>query len=284
MNTSAAEVLKRKKAILENIRKYGSDPFRVAVIHGGPGAAGEVEPLARKLGETRGVLEPIQTARTLDGQVEELRLVVEQNATKPVIFIGHSWGAWLSYIVTAKYPALVRKLILVGSGPFEEKYVQLIAENRLRRLSQEEKEEYLHVVDILNTSEIPGSNVFLSRLGDLVHKADAYDAIEIAKDTAGLDFAYNPGEIYKGVWPEAAKLRRTGELLSLSVNIKCPVLAIHGDCDPHPAQGIQEPLAANLKDFRMIILEKCGHDPWRERHAMDAFYAILEHELSTGRP
>jgi len=269
---------------LENYRQYGSDPFRVAVIHGGPGAAGEVAPIARKLGETRGVLEPIQTARTLDGQVEELRLVVEQNATKPVIFIGHSWGAWLSYIVAARYPEIVRKLILVGSSPFEEKYVELIAENRLRRLSQEEKEEYLHIVDILNTSETPGSHVVLSRLGELARKTDAYDPIEIPKDSTDFDFVDNPGEIYKNVWPEAAGLRRTGELLRLSMNITCPVVAIHGDYDPHPAQGVQEPLAANLQDFRMIILEQCGHDPWRERHAMDTFYAILEHELSTGRP
>src|SRR5437660_5210180 len=97
----------------EKFRKYGNPPFRVAVIHGGPGAAGEVAPLARKLGEMRGVLEPIQTAKTLDGQIEELRLVVEQNATKPVVFIGHSWGAWLSTLVAARYPALVAKLILV---------------------------------------------------------------------------------------------------------------------------------------------------------------------------
>ncbi len=282
MNTRASEVLKKKKTNMEIFRQYGSDPFRVAVIHGGPGAAGEVAPIARKLGETRGVLEPIQTARTLDGQVEELRLVLEQNATKPVILIGHSWGAWLSYIVTAKYPELVRKLILVGSGPFEEKYVQLIAENRLRRLSQAEKEEYLHIVDTLNTSETPGSRVFLSRLGELTR--DAYDPIEIPKDTTDLDFVDNPDEVYQGVWPEAARLRRTGELLRLSMNITCPVVAIHGDCDPHPAQGVQEPLAANLKDFRMIILEQCGHDPWRERYAMDTFYTILEHELSIKRP
>ena len=269
---------------MENFRQYGSDPFRVAVIHGGPGAAGEVAPIARKLGETRGVLEPIQTAKTLDGQVEELRLVVEQIATTPVTFIGHSWGAWLSYIVTAKYPELVRKLILVGSGPFEEKYVHLIAENRLRRLSQEEQEEYLYIVDTLNTSETPGSHVFLSRLGELTRRTDAYDPIDIPEDTTDLDFVANPGEIYQNVWPEAARLRRTGELLRLSANITCPVVAIHGDCDPHPAQGVQEPLAANLKDFRVIILEQCGHDPWRERQAMATFYAILEHELSTERP
>jgi len=265
---------------LEKFRKYGSDPFRVAVIHGGPGAAGSVAPIAQKLGETRGVLEPLQTAKSLDGQVEELQRVVEQNATIPVVLIGHSWGAWLSSLVTAKYPELVRKLILVGSGPFEEKYVQVIAENRLRRLSQDEKEEFLYIVDLLNKSEIPDSHVSLSRLGELARKTDSYDPIEIPEDTNALDFIDNSGEIYQGVWPQAARLRQTGELLRLAATITCPVLAIHGDIDPHPAEGIREPLAASVKDFRMIMLEKCGHDPWCERHAMDKFYEILEHELS----
>ena len=263
---------------MANFRKYGNGPFRIAVIHGGPGAAGSVAPIARKLGETRGVLEPIQTAKTLDGQVEELRQMVEQNATTPVVFIGHSWGAWLSSLVTAKYPELVRKLILVGSGPFEEQYVPLIAENRLRRLSQEEQEEYLHLVEMLSKSKAPESIVSLSRLGEL-DKADSYNPIEMPEDPTALDFVDDPGEIYQGVWPQAAELRRTGELLRLAVTITCPVVAIHGDYDPHPAAGIQEPLAANLKDFRMIILEKCGHTPWCERHAMVTFYELLEHEL-----
>lgn len=273
----------RKKAPLENLRKYGNGPFRVAVIHGGPGAAGSVAPLARKLGERRGVLEPLQTAKTLDGQVEELRLVVEQHATTPVVFIGHSWGAWLSALVTATYPELVRKLILVGSGPLEEQYVPLIAQNRIRRLSQEEQEEYRHLVEMLNTADTPNSRISLSRLGTLAHKADSYDPIEIPEDLTARDFVVDPGEMYQGVWSQAAKLRATGELLRLVVTITCPVVAIHGDSDPHPAEGVQEPLAAHLKDFRMITLEKCGHDPWCERDVMERFYEILEHELSSSR-
>src|SRR5947209_11791306 len=150
---------------METFRKYGSDPFRVVVIHGGPGAVGSVAPIARKLGQTRGVLEPPQAAPTLDGQIEELRLVVEQNATPPVIFIGHSWGAWLSALVTAAYPDLVRKLILVGSGPFEEHYVRRITENRCKRLSPQEQEEYLQFVELLDRSAVPAGAVSLARLG-----------------------------------------------------------------------------------------------------------------------
>ncbi len=265
---------------METLRKYGSDPFRVVVIHGGPGAVGSVAPIARKLGQTRGVLEPLQTAPTLDGQTEELRMVVQHNATPPVMFIGHSWGAWLSALVTAAYPDLVRKLILVGSGPFEEQYVPSIAENRFKRLSPPEQEEYRQLVDLLDRSAGPGSAVALSRLGELSDKADSYDPIELPNDTMDLDDIADPAEIYQGVWPQAASLRATGELLRRVATITCPVVALHGDCDPHPAEGIQQPLAANIKDFRMIILEKCGHIPWCERHARKRFYQILEQELS----
>jgi pimeloyl-ACP methyl ester carboxylesterase len=73
-------------------------------------------------------------------------------------------------------------------------------------------------------------------------------------------------------------MRQSGELLALAGQIRCPVVAIHGDYDPHPAEGVQEPLSATLGHFRFILLEKCGHTPWMERQARDAFYAILKKE------
>src|SRR5574340_425188 len=91
--------------------------------------------------------------------------------------------------------------------------------------------------------------------------ADYYDPIEIPDDPVYLDNIANPAELYQGVWPQAARLRATGELLNCVVTITCPVVAIHGDYDPHPSEGVQQPLAANVKDFRMIILKQCGHTP-----------------------
>src|SRR5215217_6631121 len=75
-------------------RKHGSEPFRVVVVHGGPGAAGEMGPVAQRLGHARGVLEPMQSATTVYGQVDELRMAVESLSAPPVVLIGHSWGAW----------------------------------------------------------------------------------------------------------------------------------------------------------------------------------------------
>lgn len=125
---------------MKNLRKYGTKPFNVAVIHGGPGAPGEMAPVARELSSVRGVLEPLQTAATLEGQVQELKAVLENNGDLPVTLIGFSWGAMLSFIVSAQYPLFVKKLILIGSGAYEEKYAVNIMKTRLSRLSEEERE------------------------------------------------------------------------------------------------------------------------------------------------
>lgn len=229
--------------MLETVRTNGNTPFQVAVIHGGPGAIGSVAPVAKKLGETRGEQEPLQTATSLDGQVEELLLVIEQNPTKPVLLIGQSWRAKLSYLLAATYPTLVRKLVLVSSGPFEEHSVPLIAENRLRRLSV----EFLHLAERLNTAETPENRVSLSRPGTLAHTADSYGPVDMPAETKALDLPENRVEMYQGVWSEAAELRPTGQPLTLSGHIPYPVVAMHGDSDPHPVAGIQEPLSTRLK-------------------------------------
>ncbi len=261
------------------MRFYGASPFRVAVIHGGPGAGGEMAPVARELATTHGILEPLQTADSLDGQVEELRGVLTVHASLPATLIGYSWGAWLSFILAARYPALVRKLILVSSGAFEESYVAQLMANRLSHLTAAEGGEFQALVRDLVAPDsvgrnVVGKDVMLARLGALAAKADACDPLPSAEPPAP-----SHGEIYQRVWPAAAAMRRSGELLSLGKSIQCPVVALHGDYDPSPAEGVQTPLMATLSDFCFFLLAHCGHTPWLERQARTEFYAILREEL-----
>lgn len=86
-------------------------------------------------------------------------------------------------------------------------------------------------------------------------------------------------DIFQAVWGEAQELRRSGELLKLGQYIRCPVVAIHGDHDPHPAAGVEIPLGRTVKNFRFILLENCGHEPWIERIAREKFYKIVKEEL-----
>jgi len=258
-----------------NLRLHGAAPFRVAVIHGGPGAAGEMAPVARRLARDYGVLAPLQAARSVDGQIEELRDVLSKHSQAPVTLIGHSWGAWLSLLLAARYPELCAKLVLVSSPPFAESDAAEIRSRRLDRLNDAEKADYDAAVAALGDPATPDSDHLLARLGRLAAKADAYAPIEESDNTK----VHISGEIYRAVWSEASRLRQSGELMRRVCTVKCPVVAIHGDADSSPAASVAEPLSAALKEFRMVVLRQCGHTPWLERYAKEEFYRALLTEI-----
>lgn len=259
---------------MENVRIYGNAPFQIAVVHGGPGAPGEMAPVARELAKAHGVLEPLQTASTLQGQIRELKTILERNGHLPITLIGHSWGAMLSFIFVAQCPSLANKLILVSSGAFEDKYAERITGTRLSRLTEEE----LMAVDSLSrTLDDPNTtdkNRVFAELGNYMSRADSFDPLPYKSEIVECEY-----DVYRSVWKDAQEMRTSGRLLALGRQIRCPVLAIHGDYDPHPPEGVRAPLSGVLKDFKFILLEKCGHRPWLERAARERFYAVLEQEL-----
>jgi len=233
-------------------------------------------PVARELSSSAGVLEPLQTAATIHEQVEELRAILEDNASLPLTLIGFSWGAWLSCILTSFHPELVRKLILVSSGPIDQKYAFAVMKTRLRRLHGADKKEAASLYKALSSPSPDDINYYesLSRFRELISIADSCNLLPDEGDNVQLNI-----DIYRTVWDEASRLRNSGQLFEIVRRIKCPLVAIHGDYDPHPADGVKHPLALALKDFRFILLEKCGHYPWRERNARDTFYRILNAEI-----
>lgn len=254
----------------KNIRIYGRKPFRVAVIHGGPGAAGGMAPVARELSKSFGVLEPFQTKSSITGQIRELHAILNKHAEFPVVLIGHSWGAWLSFIFAARYPKLVKKLVLVGSGPFEERYVSRIGETRLRRLNSYERVRQAALLRGLEVAPRVQKQKLFSQLGKLFDKADSYTLMHTGRESLKIRF-----DIYERVWREAARLRGSGKLLKLGKRIICPVVVIHGVYDPHPFLGVQIPLSHVIKSLRCVRLSRCGHTPWKERFARRRFYKLL---------
>lgn len=256
-----------------NVRFYGDAPYRVSVIHGGPGAPGSVAPVARGLAASGiSAMEPLQTATTMQGQIDELAETIRPYA--PLVLAGHSWGAWLAYLTAAAYPDLVSKLILISSGPFESHYAKEILPTRLARLAPEKREEADALVAAWENGTITDRQY--AAFGAIMNAADTYCPIA---EVDGPDPVACDGGAYSGVWDEADAIRRSGELLSRAARIRCPVTAIHGDYDPHPYRGVEEPLAKVLDDFRFILLEKCGHEPWAEQYARNHFFQVLQDEI-----
>ena len=262
---------------MQTVRKYGVAPFDTVVVHGGPGAQGAMKPVAEHLGERYGVLEPFQTEPSVRGQIDELRTVLEKIASTPARLIGHSWGAWLCCLLAAQYPELTRTLILVGSGPFEEEYAPDIMQTRLARLEQAEQQELRDALETLNHSLRGSKKQALETLARLCSKTDTYDAAskDLPSNEGFVDF-----RVFHAVFKEAVRLRRNGTLMEAIAEVQRPVVAIHGDYDPHPAQGVKKPLAKTLRNFRFMLLSQCGHEPWSETYAKDKFWRKLDQLLN----
>ena len=257
-------------------RKHGNSPFSMVILHGGPGAAGDVHSLAVKLSKYHGILEPLQTEKSIEGQIDELHNCILEQAQTPITLIGFSWGAWLAGLFAAKYPHLVKKVVLIGAGAFEEKYINDMASDRMERLSKKEQEEVEKILLEMNTGINPDQKTF-QRFGKLMSKADAFDYLDL--EEPNLEFR---PDIFKSVWPQADNLRKSGLLLKEFSKISCPLTAIHGLHDPHPHRGVEEPLNNILKDFKMIKLNKCGHSPWKEKQANKQFLNVLLKNILPG--
>ena len=258
------------------VRKYGKAPYRIVLVHGGPGALGELKPVALELSRWYGTVESFQSKNTIDEQVEELKYQIESESDLPVILIGWSWGSWLSYIFTAKYPSLIKKLILISSGPFKASYVPEIKKRRLSHLTYKERKRIDELEQLFNQHNLINKDVLFKEYGSLCKKADTFSSNE---EESLVDKISPQMNIYNGVWPEAAKLRKTGELIMLGCKIDCEVVAMQGVYDSHPSDGVKIPLARILKNFRFIEISKCGHYPWYEKYAKKQFYELLKNEL-----
>lgn len=262
---------------MKNCRSHGEPPFRIAVIHGGPGAAGEMAPVARELARDQGVLEPLQTADSVAGQVGELRRCLDQHAHTPAILIGYSWGAWLALLTAAEFPGLVAKLILVGCPGFTPQAGRETEIRRAQRMNETLRAEVYALGGQLRNSRLKPEahqRVF-ERLGRIYETLDAFDPLPGAPDEP---VACRP-DLFAKVWPEADRMRTDGRLLRVLERIACPIAGIHGDHDPHPGEQVREALAGLVRNVTWHWLKDCGHTPWKERGAIGRFYQTLRQEV-----
>lgn len=239
------------------------------LVHGGPGAAGEMAPVAEHLQDNFGIIEAYQTRYTIEDQINELKDIMDNQAVAPALLVGFSWGAWLSIMVTARHPELVNKLVLIGCPPLELRHTPRINETRLSRLDNKEKAEFISLLKLLQKESVADSLNQLKKIDKLVNKTDSYDPIPLEES-----IEFNP-EIFNKIWKQADQLRNAGELLNTFRSIRVPVTCIHGDYDPHPVDGIEPYASEYLENSEFMALKNCGHKPWIERYASTKFYKIL---------
>jgi pimeloyl-ACP methyl ester carboxylesterase len=250
------------------VRQYGSPGPTAVVLHGGPGAPGSAAPLARSLADPFHVLEPWQrwsseVPLTVDRHVEDLADVVSRHAPgeKPAL-VGESWGAMLGLAFASRHPERVSALVLIGCGTFDRR-----ARAELQRVVAERTAPSLRakLAELAATILDEGKRVVAAnRASDAVY---TYCRAPDAEDPIGH---FDPkGHVES--WDDMVRLQESGVYPAQFSSIECPVLMAHGAYDPHPGRMIRDSLVTHIPHLEYQELDRCGHRPWVEEHAREAF-------------
>jgi len=218
----------------------------VIVLHGGPGAPGDVDDLAFGLADAFTVLAPHQRPSggaplTVARHVEDLRELLATRGLHRPALVGSSWGAMLALAFAAAYPDLAGPLVLIGCGTFDEG-----ARAQFRAAIGERKiEEAMRLYYYDPFPALPEPPVFDER-------ANAE------------------------TWADMLRLQKEGVYPRAFASIRGPVLMLHGAADPHPGRMILASLRPCLPQIEYREWERCGHYPWREKSVRDEFFATLK--------
>jgi pimeloyl-ACP methyl ester carboxylesterase len=259
------------------VRTYGSAGPTVIVLHGGPGAPGSMAPLARELSSDFRVLEPLQRPSggeplTVARHVEDLNEVIEAYcADEQPALVGHSWGANLALCYAAEHPSSASSIVLVCSGTWDSK-----ARARMRQIIAERVTDAVRArLEAIDASSDEG----LKQRGEIMGQLYSYDLLDdVLDETIEVDARSN-----KDVWDDVVRLQEAAVYPAAFSAIKAPVLMLHGAHDPHPGPLIRDSLLSYIAHLEYIELERCGHDPWRERYGRDEFFRVLREWLREKR-
>ena len=162
------------------------------------------------------------------------------------------------------------------SAAAPSRYVPLIGERRLARLDGRRRERFQALLAELDSPDAIDRDALLAEFGALCTASDVYAP---ADPPCPEPPSHCDGRMYARVWAEAAALRESGELLRRFSALRIPVTVIHGEADPHPPEGVAEPLREAGVSFSSRLLPRCGHTPWREQYARGPFFDLLAREL-----
>ena len=255
------------------VRTYGAQGPTVVVLHGGPGAPGFAASLCRLMAPWYRVLEPLQrradaTGLTVERHICDLAAIAPERAT----VVGHSWGAMLGLSYAAKHPERVGRLVLIGCGSYDLASRAGYQDAMRERLGPVGLEAIARLERAMDAAEDPeAKDRIFGQIGALAQAAQSFDLLPdddpspLAADHRG----------HRQTWDDVKARQRAGLEPASFRAIRCPVSMLHGADDPHPGRATFDTLRRFIPQLRYAEFARCGHEPWRERHAKDAFLDTL---------
>ncbi len=253
------------------VRTYGEGGAVVVVLHGGPGAAGYMAPVCRELSPWFRVVEPLQRMSeeeplTVARHVHDVREVIASygGMWRPAL-LGHSWGAMLALAYAAEYPETICSLVLVGCGTYDPCARAAFESAVQRRLSPLIRMRLRYA-----TRRIADPDARFCVVGRLLEPVYSYDLLPHGDETE-----YYDARGFEESWQDMVHLQRAGVYPAAFSRITVPVLMVHGAHDPYAGRQIFECLRTVMPQMEYVEFSHCGHYPWLERHAREAFFGLV---------
>lgn len=255
------------------LRRYGTSGPIVVVLHGGPGAPGCAAPLARALGRDFSVLEPLQRrSGEIPLTVERHVLDLAEIAPPRAALVGHSWGAMLALSFASRFPERVSSVALVGCGTYDLTTRASFQAATKARLGPERCAHLDELERRLDTEEDAHKrDELLAQVGAMHGEAMSFDPVA----DGGEDNVEVDERGHEETWQDCLRLQREGIEPAAFAAIHAPVIMLHGDDDPHPGPATHALLRRWMPQLEYVGFPRCGHEPWTERHAREAFLAAL---------
>jgi len=260
-------------------RTFGTFGPVVVVLHGGPAAVGEAAPVARGLADRFRVLEPWQRTSggeplTVERHVADLHALVQSHCedARPAL-VGESWGAMLALAYAAAHPESAGPLALIGCGTFDPAARARFQANLEARMDKELQRRIERLAE-----EYPDPDQRRQRYFKLIEPLYAYELLP----PEDPDEEAEPFDVraHHETWQDMLRLQQEGVYPAAFAAIESPVLMLHGAHDPHPGAMIRDSLKPFLPQLEYRQLERCGHSPWREKHAREEFFTVLKDWLT----
>lgn len=257
-------------------RTYGTSGPTVFLLHGGPGGAGGMAPLAEELGDGFRIVEPFQRGSgdvplTVAQHVKDLhRLIESLELERPPGIVGHSWGAMLALAYAAEYPTASGSLALIGCGTFDPVSRGQLVKNREERQSPDFKRRIAEI-----KAEVSDEAERMVLIGPMYSSLDSFDTIQLEIEASPFD-----ATAFQQTWDDMMRSQDKGVYPAAFSAITSPVIMLHGTYDPHPGRMIHANLLPFIPHLEYLEWEKCGHEPWRERAVRRDFIAALRQWLT----
>lgn len=172
----------------------------------------------------------------------------------------------LALAYAAAHPQVIARLVLIGCGTFDKDARARFEAEIAARMTPELK---AGLERLAQDFADPGER--LRARGRLLHQVYCYAPLP-------MDYELGPPDSdlkFEETWHDMLRLQEAGVYPAAFRVIEAPVLMLHGTYDPHPGVMIRDCLCQYMPQIEYRELQRCGHEPWRERFASDDFFVAL---------